>query len=96
MAEVIGIKETLDVIRAASDLAVMVFRVQKGGGAPAEIARKLVVALIANPNAINSLKEAADGIGQVPAEIGDLTMKEIFELVREAGKLAADAAEAIR
>lgn len=96
MEEVTGIKETLDVIRAASDLAVLVFKVQKGGGTPSEIAQKLVAALIANPNVINSLKEAADGIGQVPAEIRDLTMKEIFELVREAGKLAADAAEAIR
>ena len=95
MAGEYGIKETLDVFRASQRLAVIVYKARDGGGDAAQIANRMAMAIMANPQAIADLKAAFDGIATVPKEVSDLSFGEVMELVAECGKLAADATKEI-
>lgn len=96
MAEEKGIKETVELLRAGKDVAVLVYRAQKGGGSAAEIAQRIVAGVMANPQIIQDLKEAFDGAGTVPSELTDLSFVETFQLLTEAGRLAQEAAQEIK
>lgn len=91
-----GTKEIVELLRAAQALAVLVHRAQRGGGSAAEIGQRIAGELLASPQTVAALKAAADGIGDVPAEAKDLSFAEALELIAECGRLAADAARAIR
>lgn len=91
-----GITESLDVLRASKTVAVLVYKAQKGGANPQQIAQRLASELIANPQAIEDLKAAAENVGEVPAEMKDLSLLEAFRFIAEAGKLAAEAAAEIQ
>lgn len=91
-----GIKESLELLRAAKDLSVLVYKARKGGGTPSELAQRIAAGLIANPQTLDDLKVAADGINEVPAELKDLNLLEAFQFIAEAGKLAAEAAAEIQ
>ncbi len=91
-----GIKESLELLRASKDLSVLVYKAQKSGGTPSELAQRIATGLIANPHMLDNLKIAADGIGEVPAEMKDLNMLEAFQFIAEAGRLAAEAAVEIQ
>lgn len=89
-----GIKETVDVLKASGDVSVISLRAVKkatAGGKfdPAVFGAAMATELMTNPQAIEDLKAAAENIGDVPKELKDLQMGEIFELVTAAGAIAA-------
>jgi hypothetical protein len=75
---------------------VLVYKAQKGGGSASEIGQRIAAALMTNPQAILDLKAAADGISLVPAELRDLSLTEILELLATAGSIAAECSKAIK
>lgn len=90
-----GIKETIEVLRAMKSMAILVYKAQRAGGTTAEIGQRIAGLLISSPGYMADLKAAADGIGAVPAELGDLSMAEAFELVAAAGAMAKEASAEI-
>ena len=91
-----GIKETVDVLDAMGSLSVLIYKAQKDGGSAQEIGQRIATALMTSPETINALKAAADGIKDVPAELKDLSLTEILQLLATAGKIAADCSAAIK
>ena len=51
---------------------------------------------MAAPGALDNLKAAYDGIGNVPKEVRDFTLGETFEVMAHAGACSAKAASAIK
>jgi hypothetical protein len=80
MSETKSIKETKELLRAMGDLAVVVAPAVKAGGDASAIASRIAAAVIANPALIESVKTAANGISEIPAEIKDLSLLDIIEL----------------
>ncbi|MCK6470884.1 MAG: hypothetical protein L6Q38_02515 [Nitrospira sp.] len=91
-----GIKESLEVLRACKDVAVLVYKAKKAGGSVAELGQRIAGLLMTNPQAVQDLQNAAEGIGEVPAEMKDLSLLEAFQFIAEAGKLSAEAAAEIQ
>lgn len=102
MADEYGIKETVDLFRAAGDVAVVVYKAQAAARGPdgkidaQKLGTALAAAVMSNPQVIEDVKAAAEGIGDVPKEIKDLSLGEIFTLLGEAGKIAAACSEQIK
>ena len=96
MAEEKGIQETLELLKAAKSIAVLVYKAQKAGGTAGEIAQRIVGLVMANPAIVNDLKAAAEGISNVTGELRDLSISEVFAFIAEAGRLAKEASEEIK
>lgn len=96
MAELKGITDTVELFDAAGEIAVLVYKAQKGAANPGEVGTRVAAYIMAHPETIAKLKSAADGISEVPAEIKDLSLVEILELMSKAGAIAAKAAAAIK
>lgn len=96
-----GTKETKELFAAMGDVSVLVFRAQKQArGADGKLdAQKLAQAIVAQlmttPAVIEDLKAAADNISDVPKELKDLSLGEIFDLMSTAGGIAARCAAEI-
>lgn len=97
MPEVHGIKESKEVIHALKEVAVLIYKAQKGSASIQETAGKLPVLVMQNPHAVQAVKDAFDNAGLVPAEAKDLSWPEAAELFSYAaqevarGKAEADA-----
>ena len=78
MAEVKGIKETTDVVVAANTLVISIIKAFKGGFDVGDI--KTII----EENAV-TLKNAIEGVGEVPAELKDLSLEEIIQLIGTEG-----------
>jgi len=96
MANERGIKETTEVLDAMGALAVLVYKAQKNADGVQEIGAEIAKQLMVSPQTIQALKDAADGIKEVPAEMKDLTLGETFELVAAAGRVAASCSSEIK
>lgn len=102
MAGEFGTKETSEVINAMGDTAVVVYKAQKsarkadGSFDVQALAAQLAAQLMGNPQVIDSLKAAFDGIKLVPSELKDLSLTEILQLATTAGLAATKASQAIK
>lgn len=96
MAEAYGIKETVELLAAAGDVAVVAYKAQKQATDPAtgkidiqKLGAALAALLMTSPEVIADLKAAADNISDVPKEIKDLSLLEGLQLATECGKISA-------
>lgn len=80
MAEELGIAQTEELLVGMTEVAILVAQAVKVGGKPNDIAASIAAAVVSNPEAIAALKRAVDGIGQVPAELRDISLPEALRL----------------
>lgn len=102
MPEVYGTKELEEVLTASGDLAVLFYRAQKEARKPdgsidfQKLGQCIVAEAMKNPEIIEDVKLAVEGIGQVPKEIKDLDLAEALKVVAFAGAVAAKCAAEIK
>jgi hypothetical protein len=96
-----GIKETGDVLTAAGDLAVIVYKAKKEATGPdgrldvSKLSQAIATELMMQPAVLDDLKAAADNVSDVPKELKDLSLAEVFQLLTVAGGVAAKCAAEI-
>jgi hypothetical protein len=101
MPEAYGIKETSEILKAAGDLAVVVYQAKKqatddtGKLDASKLGASIAASIMANPAILDDLKAAADNISDVPKELKDLSLGEIMQLVSVSGSVAAKCATQI-
>jgi len=94
-AQSYGITETGAVLIAAGDLAVVIFRAKKQATGPdgkldaTKLGQAVATQLMLNPTALNDLEAAAGNIGDLPKELKDLSLAEVFQLLTVAGSLGS-------
>lgn len=96
MPELKGINDTVELLDASGEIAVIVYKAQKNAANASEVGTRIAAYIMAHPEVIAKLKAAADGISEVPAEIKDLSLVEILDLMSKAGAIAAKSAAAIK
>lgn len=92
----VGIQETKELLVALGDLSSVVAKAVKGGGSASDISARIAAACIANPVLIQEVKDAANGVSQIPAEIRNLSLGEILELCEVSLITTRKALEALR
>jgi len=78
--EVVGIKDTKEVLVFANDLAFIAIESFKGPGAIEVKAVKFITAFLANAKMLEEIQLAANGIENIPAELKDISLAEGIEL----------------
>ena len=97
----VGIDATIKLLQAAGDLSVVIYKAQKsarkadGSLDVTLLGQAIAGQLMTNPAVIEDVKQAAATVGQVPAELKDLSFTETLTIVGQAGGIAAKCAAAI-
>lgn len=79
--EKLGIKELKEALVGAQDLAVLIIKNLKDGLQLGKDVAAVVAELLSNEELKASLAAAAEGISKVPAEVKDLEVSEVLDLV---------------
>jgi hypothetical protein len=96
-----GTTETKELLVAMGGVAVIVAKAQKAArGADGKIngqalGQAIAAEVMSNPKLVEDLKSAAAGIADVPKELKDLSLVEIFDLLATAGQVASACAAQI-
>jgi hypothetical protein len=102
MPEVYGTQELEEVLTASGDLAVLFYRAQKDARKPdgsldfQKLGQAIVAQVMTHPEVIENIKEAVEGIHDVPKEIRDLDLIEALRIVSFAGAVASKCAAEIK
>lgn len=92
----VGIQETKELLAGLKTLAVKGYLAKRIGGDVQAILTRLVTLMMADPKAAQTVVNAFDNVPKVLAEVQDLTLLEGFQVIAEAGKLAAEGATEIQ
>lgn len=92
----VGIQETKELLAGLKALAVKGYLAKRVGGDVQAILTRLVTLMMADPKAAQTVVNAFDNVPKVLAEVQDLTLLEGFQVIAEAGKLAAEGATEIQ
>lgn len=102
MSEIHGTKELQEVLTAAGDVSVLIYRAQRDARKPdgsidfQKFGKAIVAEAMMRPEVIESVKAAMENIKEVPAEVRDLDLAEALKVVAFAGQVAAKAAAEIK
>ncbi len=95
-------KETKELLVAAGDIAVVIFKAQKtarksDGSLDAQsFAQNIAAQLMTQPQVVDHLKAAFENVSAVPQEVKGLGMMGAFDLISTAGMVAARCAAAVQ